>query len=183
MNDGEQFELPLNVPPERAVAEITAAIPELCEIHRWIPRFLLALREGVTVTSACAVVGIGRTQVYTVKNRYPAFAKIWTDAEQTGVDTVVEECRRRALGGSDLLMIFYLKAHRPEVYREPKAGLNVAAMVKVDIGGQERMVESVNDLSDQEIETMVEGKLVIEGDASKFFGDEEWSEDDDQTND
>ena len=36
---------------------------------------------------------------------------------EDAVDLLEEEARRRALAGSDLLLIFLLKAHRPQMYR------------------------------------------------------------------
>lgn len=39
------------------------------------------------------------------------------DAAEAGIDLLEDEARRRAMGGSDLLLIFLLRNRRPAVYR------------------------------------------------------------------
>jgi hypothetical protein len=44
------------------------------------------------------------------------FAAAWDAAVETGTDMLEDEATRRALEGSDLLLIFLLRAKRPELY-------------------------------------------------------------------
>jgi hypothetical protein len=160
-------------PVEQQVLEIRSKLPELCDTHRWIPRFLLALRVSHSIRQACYAADITRAMVYRVKNAHSEFAKAMAEAEEDAIDWYVEEARRRALRSSDMLLWNMLKAHRPEIYREPKGGANVAAVIKVQIGDKVKMIDSVDDLSDDELRTLASGKLTIEGDITKLLGSEE----------
>jgi len=80
--------------------------------------FLVALAKGATIAEACKTAGIGRRTVYDQRQRDEAFALRWADAIEEGTEALESEAQRRAMEGSDTLMIFLLKARRPEVYRE-----------------------------------------------------------------
>jgi len=43
---------------------------------------------------------------------------LWDDAVDAAVDALAAEARTRAFDGSDVLLMFLLKAHRPQVYRD-----------------------------------------------------------------
>lgn len=103
-------------------------------------RFLLAFRESANVRAACLAAGIGRRTVYTWRDEYPAFAAQWTEAEAEAVDVLEAHAWSRATRGttrehsifyqgervgkdvvteySDTLLIFLLKAHRPDKYAD-----------------------------------------------------------------
>lgn len=166
-----------DVPAEKRVLEIKASLPELCDTHRWIPRFLLSLRSSHSIRQACYAADITRAMVYRVKNAHPEFSKAMAEAEEDATDWYYEEARRRALQSSDMLLWNMLRAHRPEIYREPKAGVNVAAVIKVEINGKSRTIESVDDLTDAELKALASGELTIEGDLTPLLGD--WSDEDD----
>jgi hypothetical protein len=105
-------------------------------VRDWRPRFLRELAQWGNVTTACRRTRIGRTAVYQAKDSEPAFKAQWDDALDQACDAMEEEARRRAVKGtdegvfykgrkvakllrySDTLLIFLLKAHRPEKYRE-----------------------------------------------------------------
>ncbi len=98
--------------------------------------FLEALRACGSVTSACEHAGIGRTAVYAWRDEDEAFAKAWSAAQEIGTDGLEDEALRRAYEGttrpvfyegvecgrireySDTLMIFMLKARRPEKFKD-----------------------------------------------------------------
>ena len=80
--------------------------------------FLRAVAGGATISAAAQAAGISRRTAYQWRNRYSTFAAAWDDALETGTDRLEEEAVRRALGGSDTLLIFLLKARRPHIYRE-----------------------------------------------------------------
>ena len=101
-----------------------------------LTRFLAELAEGHTVKAATVLAKIGHTAVYERREKDPVFAQAWAEALEQGTQVLEEEARRRALVGvtepvfykgevcgevqkySDTLLIFMLKARRPEVYRE-----------------------------------------------------------------
>lgn len=106
-------------------------------------QFLKVLARTCNVTHAAWSVGISRSRVYDIRKEDAEFAAAWDEAEETAVDSLEGEARRRALEGidepvvyqgtistdekgqpvtvkrySDTLLMFLLKAHRPEKYRE-----------------------------------------------------------------
>ena len=84
----------------------------------WEKAYLIALAKCGNVTQAAEIAGISRA---TVRERYdtsPEFRKACDDAIDQGIDILEAEARRRALAGSDLLLIFLLKANRPDKYRD-----------------------------------------------------------------
>ena len=84
----------------------------------WAPAFLAALRSTGIVTLAAHAAQIDRNAPYAARRRNPVFAQQWDAAIEDGIQMLEAEARRRAIKGSDLLMIFLLKAHRPERYRD-----------------------------------------------------------------
>ena len=86
--------------------------------REWKRKFLEILASSCNVALACAGAHIGRTTAYRHRQAFPDFAEAWDDAIDEGVDRLAEEARKRALAGSDVLLMFLLKAHRPEMYRE-----------------------------------------------------------------
>lgn len=108
----------------------------------WAPRFLRKLSVTSNISAACKAAGIGRTAFYERRDSDPVFAAAAAEALETATDALELEARRRALEGvtkpifgsggkgvgsvqvgevqeySDTLMIFLLKAHRPEKFRE-----------------------------------------------------------------
>ncbi|HEY1168755.1 MAG TPA: hypothetical protein VGE81_07280 [Candidatus Limnocylindrales bacterium] len=84
----------------------------------WRAPFLDAIRVSGNVKLATNAAGIDRSTPYRRAGRDPAFAEAWTAAEQDAIDTLEGEARRRALQGSDGLLMFLLRAHRPERYRD-----------------------------------------------------------------
>jgi hypothetical protein len=65
---------------------------------------------------------IDRAWVYRVRRRDPEFQAAYEAAQDQSADAIEDECRRRAIGGSDLLLIVLLKALRPHVYRDNWTG-------------------------------------------------------------
>jgi hypothetical protein len=84
----------------------------------WGGRFLEVLRSTCNVRLSADAAGIDRDTAYRRRQRDPEFARLWAQAEQDGIDVLEAQARARALSQSDTLLIFLLKAHRPEVYRE-----------------------------------------------------------------
>jgi hypothetical protein len=104
----------------------------------WEDVFLEAIRQACNVTSACRLAGIGRRTAYNHREQDETFAARWDEAIEEGCDELEAEARRRAKDGvekpvfwrgqrvatvqeySDTLLIFLLKAYRPEKFREVK---------------------------------------------------------------
>lgn len=84
----------------------------------WREVFLDGLREGLTIAEACKRAGVSRTMAYKLRGRSRAFAEAWVEAIEEGTDRLEAEAYKRALRGSDALLIFLLKARRPHIYRE-----------------------------------------------------------------
>lgn len=87
-------------------------------IRKWAPQFFANLKDCGNVTASCQAAGISRVTAYDHKNKDAEFAGQWEDAMQQAADVLEGEATRRALAGSDLLLIFLLKGLRPEKYRE-----------------------------------------------------------------
>jgi len=84
----------------------------------WRPLFLAALRNSGNIRAACQAAGIDRPKAYNHRDKDPAFAAAWQEALEDAVDVLEAVARQRALEMSDTLLIFLLKSHRPEKYRE-----------------------------------------------------------------
>jgi hypothetical protein len=98
---------------------------------RWRPAFLAVLRNSASVRAACDAAGINRTTAYRARERSPEFRAAWDQALDESCDLLVAEAQRRALEVSDTLLIFLLKSHRPAVYREPPARVDITGYVRL----------------------------------------------------
>jgi transposase-like protein len=112
--------------------------------------FIEALSETGNVTHACDQAGLRRRTIYEWRDDDPAFADAWEQALEIGTHALEDEARRRAMGGSDVLLIFMLKSLRPEKYN-PAAYVNVN--VNFGLGG----------MSIEELRAELAKMLTIEG--------------------
>ena len=106
-------------------------------------RFLAELQATGSAALAADAAGLTYAQVQALRDADPVFAQAWADAMAEAVDRAEAEVYRRAFRGvdrpvyyagqqvgiirdySDSLAALYLKAHRPEIYRDradPDAG-------------------------------------------------------------
>jgi hypothetical protein len=132
----------------------------------WAQKFLDSFEEVGTVKAAAAQVGIQRTTPYKLRKRDSSFAQAWEEAEEASTQTLEREALRRAVEGvdkpvtvagerevvkvySDTLLIFMLKARRPDVYRE---------RIEVDDKRAARRREAEK-LSDDELDERLVGRL------------------------
>ena len=118
----------------------------------WMAFFLWALSENPNLSRACEVANVSRMTAYRFRKTNPEFAAAWDDALAQSTDALVGEAFRRAKEGvlkpvfqggkqvgavreySDVLTIFLLKCHRPEVYRETlNQNLQHAGGVKIQV--------------------------------------------------
>lgn len=84
----------------------------------WGPRFLEVVAATGNVRLAASAAGVSRDAPYKRGRRDPRFAARWLRAREEAVDTLEAEARRRALDGSDALLMFLLRSLRPAVYRD-----------------------------------------------------------------
>lgn len=107
-------------------------------LEKWQVDFLKALEKTGNVSAACRKAKIDRKWAYVKRDQDSFFRELWDEALEIAVEALEEEARRRAKEGvpeyqyfdngkkrklvsrkySDTLLIFLLKAHRPEKYRD-----------------------------------------------------------------
>lgn len=98
--------------------------------------FLEVLAETANVTRAAKAAGVTTWTAYEARKQDAAFADQWHEAVEEACDLMEAEALRRAVDGvakpvfyqgkqcgeiqeySDTLLIFLLKAHRPEKFRD-----------------------------------------------------------------
>jgi hypothetical protein len=137
-----------------AATDATAAATVEKGWPTWADTFLIGLGETGMVASACERAGVQRSTAYRLRQRDEAFALAWADIESETTDRMEREALRRAVEGvakpvyqkgelvghvrefSDTLLIFMLKARKPEVYRENvrvehSGGLNNRTVVEI----------------------------------------------------
>jgi hypothetical protein len=122
-----------------AKKRVTSSAPK--KEHRfrtpiWKQRFLEELARTGVVKLACLKAPISRVNAYKARQKDSAFADEWDDAIDEATDIMVAVARQRAMNGterpvfnkgkqcgkiqeySDTLLIFLLKAYRPEMFRD-----------------------------------------------------------------
>jgi hypothetical protein len=80
---------------------------------------LSAFKNCANVTRACEIADIARATFYGWLKEDPEFKAAYEAAREEAVQVLEDEAIRRAtIGGSDTLLIFLLKAARPQKYRD-----------------------------------------------------------------
>jgi hypothetical protein len=80
--------------------------------------FLDMLRAGESVGSACRAASISRRTAYDWRDADALFGEAWQEALTEAIEEAEAEALRRGKAKSDLLLMFWLKAHKPDVYRD-----------------------------------------------------------------
>src|SRR5262249_42692158 len=110
----------------------------------WTEPFLTALAEGANVRLAVARAKVHNTLVYRRRRYDKAFRAAWNEATEMGTQLLELEAQRRAYHGverpvhykgvqcgsvteySDGMLMFLLRARKPEVYRDrPPPQVNI----------------------------------------------------------
>lgn len=98
----------------------------------WRNVFLEALANTGNVRASCRRAEVSHPTVYDLYESDPLFKAQWSEALELATDLLEYEARKRAMGTktkdetkhtSDTLMIFLLKAHRPEKF-DPQRAVN-----------------------------------------------------------
>ena len=92
--------------------------PEKGDWPKWASVFLVAFAQSGIVTEAAKEAGRSRKTVYLLREKDDSFREAWACAEEQAADELEGIARKRAEEGSDTLLIFLLKARRPERFRE-----------------------------------------------------------------
>jgi hypothetical protein len=80
---------------------------------------LSAFKNCANVTRACEIADIARATFYGWLKEDPGFKASYEAAREEAVQVLEDEAIKRAtIGGSDTLLIFLLKAARPQKYRD-----------------------------------------------------------------
>jgi hypothetical protein len=120
--------------------------PDLAYVYRrfpWSEAFFKALRNSGNVRIATSMAGISRQVAYHARRNDPHFAAAWEMAMEEATDTLEAMARHRAMRQSDTLMIFLLKANRPEKYTDT-ARLELTSKVDVTKLNDEQLVKLIN---------------------------------------
>ena len=94
--------------------------------------FCIALSEGLSVTAACQRASISKMAAYAWRNADPEFAAAWENALDAGTDVLEDVALKRAQDSSDRLIIFLLKARRPEKFKD-RAHIDKAETVNINV--------------------------------------------------
>ena len=94
----------------------------LAEAGKWQDKFIEASSEVPSVKHAGLRAGIGRREVYRLRERNAEFAAKWAEVLDLAIDELEARAFKLALEGDDHvaanLLTFLLRCHRPELYRE-----------------------------------------------------------------
>lgn len=124
-------------------------------------QFLDILEQTANVTRAAEAIGMARRYMYEIREKDPEFKAKWDKAVELGTDALEDEAIRRASEGwdepvfyqgvqcgyvrrfSDTLLIFQLKARRPEKYSNTN---------KVELTGKDGQPLQVQQLTNEQFE-------------------------------
>ena len=100
--------------PDQAI-EPPGVVDGLTQEER-VDEFLRLLAHGCTVRQAAAAVAISYATLYRMRRADQDFAKRWEDAQRVSVGQLIKEAERRAMSGSDKLLMFLLQSYKPETF-------------------------------------------------------------------
>ena len=125
--------------------------------------FLTALGAGNSIAAACQMAGIPRASAYEWRDSDDDFRTDWDDAIEDSIDLLEDEARRRAMGQSDLLLIFLLRHRRPQVYRPPPRAMIAAVDPQVlrDHEEAERLRNTPTEELEREIERIERQRAAV----------------------
>jgi len=111
--------------------------PPSKEVVQRMEKFIICLREFGNPTRAAQAAGVTRAVAFNWRRSFPGFAQVWTICMDMAIDDLEGEARRRAFEGvlkpagwykgvaggrvreySDLLIMFLLKAYRPDKFKD-----------------------------------------------------------------
>lgn len=141
--------------------------PRTMQPLAWVVPFLDALASGTCVKEACRIANTNPSAAYHQRRTNDGFHTEWDLAVKLGTELLEQEAERRAYHGvekpvfykgmqcgsvqeySDTLLMFVLRARRPEVYRE-RYDPESRSAVNVNIHTQAAAVGILNQLFNDE---------------------------------
>jgi len=97
--------------------------------------WLEAFKAAGTIAGACARTGLGRSTVQKWRALDPAFAGAFDDAGLTITETLETKGLSEAINGNTELLKFFLRARKPEVYRERLEVKSTGVVANVPVAG------------------------------------------------
>jgi hypothetical protein len=84
----------------------------------WQAKFLELFAYSLNIVGSAKGAGVDRQTVYRARRNDPNFATAMDDAREEAIERLEAQAYDRAGKISDTLLIFLLKAHKPNLYRE-----------------------------------------------------------------
>ena len=127
----------------------------------WQAVFLSSFKQCGNITRSSGDAGVTRQAVFYSHKRNPEFRALYEEAREESIERLEEVARKRATESSDHLLMFLLKASRPEVYREVVRNENINVNMNTNL---ERLDKELTDSQIDELLAIVETKrLALEG--------------------
>ena len=105
-------------PNKKPVTAVSKVTPKKDAAPSWQDRFVEIFAMSLNVALAAQGAGVTRMSAYRERKRNPEFAAAWEDAREAAAERLEATAFERAKSVSDTLLIFLLKSHKPERYRE-----------------------------------------------------------------
>ncbi len=87
-------------------------------------QFLAEIILGRSVSAGASACAVSRRSVYSWREADDEFARRWDEAIEQGTDLLEDKAKEQAVDGNTTLLIFLLKARRPDKYRERSEVVN-----------------------------------------------------------
>lgn len=101
--------------------ETGAAVNRDLAVEEKLELFLDLISRGEKPVTASRIAGISVGIVNRLRRDDPTFAQRWDDAEHISLDQLEQEAWRRAMSGSDKLLMFVLERCLPRKYGRPQS--------------------------------------------------------------
>ena len=111
-------------------------------------KFLSELAKGKTVTGAAGIATVSARQLYRIRKDNEAFAAQWDEAVDSGTEFLEDVARKRAVDGSDTMLIFLLKGRKPATYRDRLA-------VDFSQATEEQIANALANMSDEKFSAIL----------------------------
>jgi len=127
----------------------------------WQSVFLSSFRQCGNITKSSEAAEVTRQAVFYAHKRDPDFRALYEEAKEESIERLEDVARKRATDSSDNLLIFLLKAMRPEMYREIVRNENINVNMNANL---DRLDRQLTDSQIDELLAIVEAKqFALEG--------------------
>lgn len=104
--------------------------------------FAELIAQGLNFTEAAEAVHVDRATAFRWRQQDPEFAQVCRDALKISIERLEHEAERRALNGSDKLLMFLLERRAPEKYHiaqkmEHSGGVSLQVVTGVPQPGED----------------------------------------------